>query len=95
MNKKKTLSTFLGYMERQRDYCNRQSKLREYTPEQYIKDGKYSDEQMSGYYIGRGEANWIAIYQIEDMLQFRKKVIKWLLIAISIISVIAVSIIAL
>ena len=67
---KKELRKILGYAKRQKDYCYKKvDDNPEFKTSEYSKDGKYTNEQMSGYYQGRGEANWAVIHLIEGILK--------------------------
>ena len=63
------LKKILEYAERQSDYCKIRSKESYHDTSKYSKNNMMTDEQMSGYYQGRGEANWAIIDMIKDILK--------------------------
>lgn len=66
---KEPLEVVLDYAKRQRVHCESQMEFPEYNKNKYSKDGRYTDEQMSGYYVGKIQGNISIIQMIEDILK--------------------------
>jgi hypothetical protein len=61
----------LEYTKNQAEHCELMAN--QYKVDTYSKDGKMTDEQMSGYYQGRGEANHAIKTFIEDKKALAKE----------------------
>lgn len=68
------------YISDQIEYCKEQQQI--YDASKYAKDGHYTDEQMTGYYVGRIEANTAILHHffseaatVPKPSQYCKKVI--------------------
>jgi len=59
----------LTHIKKQAEYCDKMAKKPEFQVSKYSKKNHMTQEQMSGYYQGRGEANWNVIYKLEDSLK--------------------------
>jgi hypothetical protein len=71
MTKEEEIHKILSYVCSQAQYCEKQSDNPKFSTETYCGKEGMTDEQMSGYYKGRAEANRALEYYIKITL--RKK----------------------
>jgi len=61
------IESVLSVVKSQKDYSEKMAKLPQYKTNKYSVNSALTDEQMSGYYQGRAEANWSVIQHIQAL----------------------------